>query len=361
MYLKPTPGIYIIRNKINSMLYIGSSVDCDRRLKQHFSNLLENKHINKHLQNAYNKYGREHFTSEVTLVINRPNGIDTKTFQKDYLFPKETEIIQSYNTINLYNKMLYGLGYTNQMNTQDALDKSISTRKSKKKKFYVYNHFGDIINIALLTSDINDSFIYKYIDDGTIHNGYYYSYNNKLKQDNIAEIYINWLVSSWQSRYINLYEYFNINYDTSKFTGRISKSIIGYNRNGDKFEFKSTKEASQYFSISENCITEAINRRIRIYKNTKNINYLCKSISWGYDGWTLTDSINTFRLYDEQEIKLKEKKTRSIKCSKDGIDLIFSSIKIAKEYFNLKSGAINNVLCGKNKTFNNGWICVYLN
>lgn len=58
-------GIYIIKNKVNNKVYIGQSVDIDKRIKKHF-NLLENKtHYNEHLQNAFNKYGRNNFFVDV--------------------------------------------------------------------------------------------------------------------------------------------------------------------------------------------------------------------------------------------------------------------------------------------------------
>ena len=47
-------GIYVIL--INKKRYIGSAVHAHNRLKTHKSNLKLNKHPNKHLQRAYNKY-----------------------------------------------------------------------------------------------------------------------------------------------------------------------------------------------------------------------------------------------------------------------------------------------------------------
>lgn len=49
-------GVYQIFNIITGKRYIGSSIDVDNRLKQHYRNLKANKHSNQHLQNAWNKY-----------------------------------------------------------------------------------------------------------------------------------------------------------------------------------------------------------------------------------------------------------------------------------------------------------------
>ena len=49
-------GVYQIYNPINNKRYIVSSIDIERRLKQHKLNLSNNRHANCHLQNAWNKY-----------------------------------------------------------------------------------------------------------------------------------------------------------------------------------------------------------------------------------------------------------------------------------------------------------------
>lgn len=51
----------MILNKINNKVYIGQSIDIYARHRQHKSELNNNKHCNKHLQNAWNKYGKENF------------------------------------------------------------------------------------------------------------------------------------------------------------------------------------------------------------------------------------------------------------------------------------------------------------
>ena len=40
-------GIYLIKNIITDNFYIGSSVDINKRIYQHFNNLKKNKRINK--------------------------------------------------------------------------------------------------------------------------------------------------------------------------------------------------------------------------------------------------------------------------------------------------------------------------
>lgn len=63
-------GIYEIRNTSNNKLYIGSSIDISKRFKQHIQSLKNNKHHNKYLQSAWNKYGEDSFTFKVVEVVD---------------------------------------------------------------------------------------------------------------------------------------------------------------------------------------------------------------------------------------------------------------------------------------------------
>lgn len=58
-------GVYVIKNLVNNKVYVGSSKNLYARELEHFRNLKNNKHENKHLQRAYNKYGRDNFAFEV--------------------------------------------------------------------------------------------------------------------------------------------------------------------------------------------------------------------------------------------------------------------------------------------------------
>lgn len=53
--------IYGIKNKKNNLYYIGQTINKDTRKYRHFNELKNQSHPNQHLQNSYNKYGRENF------------------------------------------------------------------------------------------------------------------------------------------------------------------------------------------------------------------------------------------------------------------------------------------------------------
>ena len=62
-------GIYSIRNLINNYIYIGSSINLEKRKNHHFRRLLLNKHGNDHLQKSYNKHGKDNFVFEIISYI----------------------------------------------------------------------------------------------------------------------------------------------------------------------------------------------------------------------------------------------------------------------------------------------------
>ena len=61
MVIITTIGVYQIRNKKNGKLYVGSSVQVERRLDRHRSDLEKGRHRCIHLQRAWDKYGSDSF------------------------------------------------------------------------------------------------------------------------------------------------------------------------------------------------------------------------------------------------------------------------------------------------------------
>jgi hypothetical protein len=56
-----TCGIYRITNTIDNKSYIGSSINIEKRWREHNNSLLRGQHHSSHLQRAYNKYGLDAF------------------------------------------------------------------------------------------------------------------------------------------------------------------------------------------------------------------------------------------------------------------------------------------------------------
>ena len=75
-------GIYKIENKINGKFYIGSAVHFSNRKSDHFRRLKLNTHKNIHLQNSYNKYGKDNF---VMILIERCEKEDLPVREQYYI------------------------------------------------------------------------------------------------------------------------------------------------------------------------------------------------------------------------------------------------------------------------------------
>lgn len=73
-------GIYQIRNLINGKIYIGQSVRLVDRRYNHFRLLELGQSHAHHLQNSYNKYGRENFVFEVLMYCD----IDSLDFYEQF-------------------------------------------------------------------------------------------------------------------------------------------------------------------------------------------------------------------------------------------------------------------------------------
>jgi group I intron endonuclease len=66
-------GIYQIRCLVNNKIYVGSCVDFIGRKNKHFGTLISNNHMNRHLQNSFNKYGRDQFVFEILEYVDDKN------------------------------------------------------------------------------------------------------------------------------------------------------------------------------------------------------------------------------------------------------------------------------------------------
>ena len=80
---KQISGIYKITCLINHKIYIGSSFNIKARIKKHFKQLQENKHINPHLQSSFNLYKKENFKWEIVELCSVDELIEREQFWMD--------------------------------------------------------------------------------------------------------------------------------------------------------------------------------------------------------------------------------------------------------------------------------------
>lgn len=79
-----TSGIYRITCTPTGKFYIGSAINLRERWREHRKNLRGNRHVNKHLQNAWNKHCEDAFTFEVLELVLAP----FLTAREQYWFDK---------------------------------------------------------------------------------------------------------------------------------------------------------------------------------------------------------------------------------------------------------------------------------
>lgn len=91
-------GIYEIRNLVSLKKYIGSSKDIKRRWSRHRTQLNKGQHSNRHLQNAYYKYGCDSFEWVIVLecessdlLVQEQKRIDDWPFDMLYNIVKEVD------------------------------------------------------------------------------------------------------------------------------------------------------------------------------------------------------------------------------------------------------------------------------
>ena len=76
-------GVYSITNTANGKIYIGSSVNIDKRFSGHRNALNKGKHENSHLQRAWDKHGIESFRFAV--LCEAESGQDVRSLEQQYL------------------------------------------------------------------------------------------------------------------------------------------------------------------------------------------------------------------------------------------------------------------------------------
>jgi group I intron endonuclease len=121
-----TSGVYIIKNITNNKIYIGSTINVDRRLKKHLSLLRRGKHHSEPLQRSWNKYGESNFVFYVREVCEKSKLIEREQYYIDKEKPE----------YNICPNAASRLGYKHKKETKEKISKSLIGKPSgfKNKK-----------------------------------------------------------------------------------------------------------------------------------------------------------------------------------------------------------------------------------
>lgn len=120
-------GIYKIVNKVNGKYYVGSANIICNRWWIHKSNLRKNRHPNKHLQSAWNKYGELNF--EFIIV---------EKFPIDNLIIAEQKYLDIIEKDKCYNKSFIA----GKIEMTDEVRKKLSNKAKKKKSYEHCKNIG---------------------------------------------------------------------------------------------------------------------------------------------------------------------------------------------------------------------------
>jgi group I intron endonuclease len=141
-------GIYKIENLKDNKVYIGSSVNIENRYYTHFSMLRKGIHDNKHLQNAYNKFGKELFKHSIVEECN-----------KVQLCEKENYYIKLYKSNN--SEFGYNMATVNEFRRNTFNDEV----KIKLSKYNLLKN-GNFSKFSLTNINTNEEHIFETLVDG---------------------------------------------------------------------------------------------------------------------------------------------------------------------------------------------------
>lgn len=176
-------GIYIIRNIVNNKVYIGQSIDIERRWKEHKRKYqYENERKNSYLYNAIYKYGIESFSFDIL-----------EECDKDKLNEREIYYIQKYESTN-HNKG-YNISSGGNLNAHLLNEKNPNAKMTSEEiwniresyrnhcdKYKVYEQYADKISI----NTFNDIWQGKTWTD--IHSDVYTDENKEYHKNNYDKI-----------------------------------------------------------------------------------------------------------------------------------------------------------------------------
>ena len=181
-------GIYCITNLINNKQYIGQTYNLKHRWRTHKNNLKANRHHNKHLQYAWNKYGADNFKFDILEYCS-----------VDLLDEREIYWIEFYNTIQEgYNLAEGGLGCHGYKHTEYELSKMRQIQNPKSvlqldKDFNIIaewiscSHAGKTLGLSIrgIKACCNRENRQKTIG------GYYWIYKNEYDNNTVDWEYLN--------------------------------------------------------------------------------------------------------------------------------------------------------------------------
>lgn len=234
-------GVYMLVNMVNGNKYIGSSKDIQCRLMSHRSYLRHNTHYNKHLQNAWNKYGEINFDYSILEFCTEEDRIKREQYYVNTLNPE-------YNiSIDIVELPPY---------TPESRLKISTTRKEKIAKGLI----AKTNCTKLYVYDLQGKFIKEFLSE-----------RDAIRELNLTKSGVDKALSGenkqhhgyllFREKQIFVKPYTKTRKQNSKY-----KSII-VNNDSEYYEFKNAKECSAFFGVHIVSVRGAIlNKRKFLHK-----------------------------------------------------------------------------------------------
>lgn len=199
--MKIISGIYKILNTNNGKFYIGSSKNILKRYKQHLKELEKGKHINRHLQSSFNKYG-DVFKLIILEICNENILSEREKYYIDYTKSLDEKIGYNINPFADRPPSWKGKKHTNE--TKEKMSKSqkgkitndyvrqVASKTHKNKKLskeqilFLKEHFKGKNN-PMYNKSVYDVWLEKYgkeIADEKYNSWINNKIKNSLKGDN---------------------------------------------------------------------------------------------------------------------------------------------------------------------------------
>ena len=121
-------GIYLIFNRVNKKKYVGQAVDILDRWTNHKSLLNNNKHNNRHLQGAWNKYGESafKFTKIEEVELNKD-----KLKEREQFWINKLDVCNPEKGYNIHKIAGSPLGTKHNKETKQKMKESALIREQK--------------------------------------------------------------------------------------------------------------------------------------------------------------------------------------------------------------------------------------
>lgn len=249
-------GVYKITNIINGKLYIGSSNNCKRRLREHFSQLRHNKHFNRKLQFAFNKYGESNFNFDIIEYVKND---DLLLEREQYYLNK---ILFADTDRKKFKKLSYNLNYKAERGGSYEFTSEMLKNMSERVKGSKNPMFGVKVKEEI-KKQISNTLIDKYSGDNSFnYKGGYIKPKNKLE--------LNTSVDNSQTNVVK-----------SRQSEKSGKIVYQYTSKMELIQkWPSIKSASDNLKIDRNSIKKCCDGKARHagffiwrYENNLNIEY----------------------------------------------------------------------------------------